>query len=422
MVIAGKYRVERELGAGGMGTVFEAKHVRFGGKLALKVLHPSLSADQNAVTRFHREARVTSWLRSEHAAKVLDSGVDLIEGEEPIHYLTMEYLSGWDLRTLVKKSGMLSVEEAAEYVSQACLALAEVHALGLVHRDLKPANLFRSMRGDGQAIIKLLDFGISKFTSANVAGDDVEITGCSMSMGSRRFMAPEQMLDAKAVDARADIWALGVILYFLLTESTPFEQDTESDTAFAVLAGAPAPISTFRDDVPAAFEQVIFRCLEKRREQRYSSAAELARALRPFLAASPSSTPRSQLNNTTLSLTRSPVQGLNAPLEKTLVDPPTPFAPPVYGGVSGPAATSTYRGEALSLPPPSTLRSPSYSTPPQPISYFPPPPMPAPPPAKKRGWSWFFGVTAFALVTVAAASAAAVGAHSAVERVVEARR
>ncbi len=301
-LFAGKYRIERLLGAGGMGTVLKARDIRSDTPIALKVLHPRIAGKGSIVTRFHREARVTSWLKSEHVTRVLDSGIVVDANSMATHYLAMELLEGSDLRHLVLGEGALSVEDAAEYVSQACVALSEAHALGLVHRDLKPANMIRCTREDGSVILKLLDFGIAKFTSANVAGDDVEITSSSTMMGSRRYTAPEQMLDAKSVDARADIWSLGVILYFLLTEAPPFDEESELDTSLAVLTQPHKPIRELRPDVPEELGAVVDKCLQKHRENRFSNVAELARALEPFAASTSKSEPRIQLSVTTLAL------------------------------------------------------------------------------------------------------------------------
>jgi eukaryotic-like serine/threonine-protein kinase len=281
-VVAGRYRVERIIGAGGMGTVVAARDLQTGAPVAIKYTLPQHAGNHEIRTRFHREARVTSWLKSEHVARVLDSGELTPPGGAPASYLVMERLEGRDLRSLVKACGMLPLEEAVVYVRQVCVALAEAHALGIVHRDLKPANLFRTFRADQSPVIKVLDFGIAKFQSANVAGDDIEMTGPAMMIGSRSYMAPEQMLDAKEVDARADIWALGVLLFFLLTESSPFEGESTSDMTIAILHDAPRRLTELRPDVPPAVEEIVRRCLEKVRDRRFANVVELSRALAPF--------------------------------------------------------------------------------------------------------------------------------------------
>jgi serine/threonine protein kinase len=203
----------------------------------------------------------------------LDSGVP---------FIVMEHLDGRDLRSVVKHSGALDVKVAAGYVSQVCAALAEAHALGIVHRDLKPANLFLTRRPNGGALIKVLDFGIAKYTSPSLLGDQVEMTKTQAVLGSRAYMSPEQMLRPKGVDARADIWSLGVILYFFVTGRNPFTSDTTEGMIMRIVSGSPEPLTTALPDVPEDFDAIVTRCLSKRREDRFSNVTELARALAPF--------------------------------------------------------------------------------------------------------------------------------------------
>ena len=204
-VLAGKYRVDRVLGVGGMGVVVAATHLQLEERVALKFMLPEAYGDPDLAARFTREARAAVKLKSEHVARVLDVGT--LDTGAP--YIVMEYLDGTDLADELHKKGPLPVHEAAEYVLQACDALAEAHALGIVHRDLKPANLFLTRRGDGSPLVKLLDFGISKTSAFNDAG--VAMTKTAAMMGSALYMSPEQMTSPKDVDARADVWALGTI-------------------------------------------------------------------------------------------------------------------------------------------------------------------------------------------------------------------
>jgi serine/threonine-protein kinase len=283
-VVAGRYEIDRVLGVGGMGAVFAAhdrlaaRHLPGGGRVAIKSLLPEHLVHADVVARFAREARATRRLKSDHVARVIDDGV-LASG---LPFMVMELLDGRDLKSLVKASGPLPVREAAAYVCQACVALAEAHALGIIHRDLKPANLFLTRRADGAAMIKVLDFGIAKFSSPNIAGDGLDVTGDRSLLGSRAYMAPEQMLRPKEVDARADVWSLGVILYFLVTARNPFVAETAEGVVMRVVQDEPDPIAEARLDVPEGFDRVVRRCLAKARENRYSSAIELARALAPF--------------------------------------------------------------------------------------------------------------------------------------------
>jgi eukaryotic-like serine/threonine-protein kinase len=306
-VVAGRYRVEHAIGEGGMGAVFAARDLTTDTPVAIKAILPIHAGNREVRTRFQREARVTAWLKSEHVARVLDSGelaapATSTRAPSTLSYLVMERLDGRDLRSIIKEAGPLPLAEAVGYVRQACVALAEAHALGIVHRDLKPANLFIVRGADGAATLKLLDFGIAKFTSPNVAGDDIEMTGPSMMIGSRSYMSPEQMLDAKAVDARADVWALGVILFYLLTGTTPFEGGGSSDLALNILQGDPTSLWEVRPDLPPELDGIVRRCLEKLRDKRFANVVELSRALAPYTAQGEGTSPLEQLGSRTLEL------------------------------------------------------------------------------------------------------------------------
>lgn len=277
-LVAGKYQVDRVLGVGGMGAVFSAVDLTTGERVALKCLLPIYCENVDFITRFLREGRATMRLKSEHIARVsatgaLDSGVP---------YIVMEHLDGQDLRSVVKESGPLDVGEAAGYVSQVCAALTEAHALGIVHRDLKPANLFLTRRPNGSVLIKVLDFGIAKYTSPSLLGDQVEMTKTQTILGSRAYMSPEQMLRPKEVDARADIWSLGVILYFFVTGKNPFAADTTEAMIMRIIQGRPESLTALVPGLPEDFDAIVMRCLAKAREGRFSNVTELARALASF--------------------------------------------------------------------------------------------------------------------------------------------
>lgn len=277
-VLAGKYRVERVLGVGGMGVVVAARHIQLDTKVALKFLLPAMLGSGEAVSRFAREARAAVKITSEHVARVLDVGV--LENGAP--YLVMEYLEGGDLGGWIKQRGALPVEQAVEFVLQACVAVADAHGLGIIHRDLKPANLFCIRRSDGQLIVKVLDFGISKTVDLSGSDSGMGMTRTNVVLGSPLYMSPEQMQTPKAVDALTDIWALGVILYELVTARVPFDGDTIAEVAVKAATQPPPSMSTYRSDVPPGLEDVIFRCLAKDRRNRYRNVAELALALLPF--------------------------------------------------------------------------------------------------------------------------------------------
>ncbi|WP_170319774.1 serine/threonine-protein kinase [Polyangium spumosum] len=280
-VLLGKYRVERVLGKGGMGLVVAARHLSLGELFAIKFLSTSTIENAEVIERFEREARAAARLRGEHVARVHDVG--RMENGAP--YMIMEYLDGSDLHALVRRRGPLPVEEAVAYVLQACDGIAEAHAAGIVHRDLKPANLFLIRRPNGSPCVKVLDFGVARQTGV----EEVALTATGVMLGSPMYMAPEQIARSKSVDARSDIWAMGVVLYELLTARGPFQGQTVLELVAAILQEEPPRPSELRPDLPAALEAVILRCLRKRSEERFQSMGELAAALdeasRPAAAA-----------------------------------------------------------------------------------------------------------------------------------------
>jgi serine/threonine-protein kinase len=273
-IIAGKYRVDRVLGEGGMATVYAAMHLELHEPVALKLLKPAIADSPPIVQRFLREARAAVRIKSEHVARVLDVGT--LEGGAP--YMVMEMLVGEDLRRVCQARGPLPVEDAVVYVIQACEALAEAHLYGIVHRDLKPANLFLSRRSDGSPLVKVLDFGISKMADET----DQNLTATTDVLGSPLYMSPEQIRSPRDVDHRADIWALGAVLYKMLTGVAAFRADTASASLARIIAEAPVPVRSIRPDVPPALEVAIVRCLEKDVTRRYQRVDELVRALLPF--------------------------------------------------------------------------------------------------------------------------------------------
>jgi serine/threonine-protein kinase len=278
-LLAGKYRVERVLGVGGMGIVVAARHEQLDQAVAIKFVRDDALGNQEAVARFLREARAAVKLRSEHAAKVLDVGT--LESGAP--YMVMEYLEGSDLGAVLIDRGPLPIEVAAEYVVQACEAVAEAHAAGIIHRDLKPQNLFLSRMVGGGSRVKVLDFGVSK-TLANSSGGGA-LTQTRSMLGSPLYMSPEQMRSSRDVDARSDVWAFGVVLFELLTKRWPYEAETMPELVLKVVTEPPQPLAAFRPDVPQAMIDVVERCLQKDPAARFANAAELALALEPFAPA-----------------------------------------------------------------------------------------------------------------------------------------
>jgi eukaryotic-like serine/threonine-protein kinase len=273
-VLAGKYRVEKLLGEGGMGWVVEAMHIHLEQRVALKFMHArNMVENPDAVARFLREARAAARIQSEHIARVFDVGT--LDSGEP--YLVMEYLEGQDLEGLLRAKGTLPVEQVVEYALQACEGLAEAHAKGIVHRDLKPANLFLARRTDGSVRVKLLDFGISKLAPQG-GGSDVGMTSTQALMGSPLYMSPEQLRSSKNVDRRADLWSMGVILYEMLGGEAPFQADTLPEVCARIMAEPPPPLAMGSKGIGA----VVMRCLEKDPSNRFADAGALAAALAPM--------------------------------------------------------------------------------------------------------------------------------------------
>jgi serine/threonine-protein kinase len=275
-VLADKYKVESVLGRGGVGVVVAATHIRLKQKVAIKFVLPG--TPEELVERFLREAQSAVKLKSEHVAKVLDVG-ELPNGSP---YMVMEFLEGSDLAEHLTWQGPLPIAEAVEYMLQACEAMAEAHAAGIIHRDLKPANLFLTASG-GMKLIKVLDFGISKNIEDPVGGRaGMSLTKTAAVFGSPLYMPPEQMRSAREVDARSDIWSLGVILYEILTGQPPFDAELYPDLVVKISMAPAKPPSMLRREIPAKLDQVILRCLEKKPADRFQSVGELAAALAPF--------------------------------------------------------------------------------------------------------------------------------------------
>lgn len=273
-VFAGKYRVDSILGQGGMGTVYLAEHLDLGERVAIKVLNEEVAKHDEAVQRFINEAKAAMRIKSEHIAKVLDFG----RTPEHYPYMVLEYLEGEDLSEKLTKTGPFAIVDAADMVLQALEGLAKAHALGIVHRDLKPANLFISKASGDAGHVKVLDFGISK----TVSEGSTSLTSTRSTLGSPTYMSPEQLRSSKSVDARADIWSVGVILYELLTGSLPFDGETVGEVFSNIIETQPKRPTELRAEIPAALEIAILRCLEKKPENRFASVAELAEVLATF--------------------------------------------------------------------------------------------------------------------------------------------
>lgn len=273
-VLAGKYRVERILGQGAMGVVFSATHLALGGLVAVKVLSPR-AAHRRGIARLQREARATAAIRSEHVARVMDVGT--IDNDKP--FLVMEYLEGLDAAAALRNRGPFSIVDAVSAVVEACDALAAAHVMGVVHRDLKPSNLFFAHQLDGSTRLKVVDFGLAKMPEEPLDG---RLTSATAVMGSPHYMAPEQITNPREVDARADIWSLGVILYELVTGRKPFDGSSTGEIFASISTHVPEPPSRLRTDLPTSIEALILGCLEKNPRNRPAHVGMIAEKLAPF--------------------------------------------------------------------------------------------------------------------------------------------
>lgn len=278
-VIAQRYRVDDIIAEGGMGIVYKGWHLTLDQPIAIKVVRPEYVDNAEAVSRFLNEARAVAALRAVNVAQVLDVG--RIKGG--VLYMVMEYLEGADLRDVLDREGRpFSIERAVDVVRQACAAMQEAHAAGIVHRDLKPENIFLARLADGREVVKVIDFGVSKRPSVS---NGRSFTEAGRSLGSPHYMAPEQISTPEAVDGRADVWSLGVVLFELLTNALPFDAETTAATCAQVLCSEAPIVASLRSDVPPALSAVVARCLHKDPAERFASALDLSEALAPFASA-----------------------------------------------------------------------------------------------------------------------------------------
>jgi serine/threonine-protein kinase len=275
-VLAGKYFVTRVIGRGGMGVVVEAQHAELHERVAIKVLHKRYLDNAEAVARFQHEARASVRIRGEHSARLLDIGTTAAGAP----FIVMELLEGADLSQIIR-SGLLPVQEAVLYILQACEGMAEVHAHGIVHRDLKPGNLFVTRRPDGTPLVKVLDFGIAKSTLPMNDGERA-VTMTLVALGTPLYMSPEQIRSSRDVDARADVWSLGAILYELLAGRPAFGGNSTANITAQVLEAQPPSVAAIRAEVSPELDRALGRALAKKPEQRFVDVAAFAKAIAPF--------------------------------------------------------------------------------------------------------------------------------------------
>ncbi|HVZ75585.1 MAG TPA: protein kinase [Polyangia bacterium] len=274
----GRYTITRVLGRGGMGAVYEARHARLGRRVAIKFLLPELALRADVLRRFENEAVAAGGLEHPNLVAVIDFGHD-----DDVPFLVMEFLDGEDGSRLVRRLGALPVTRAVNIVLQACRGVAVAHDAGIVHRDLKPENLFLTDPGDGSDHVKVLDFGIAKLRPA----DGEALTRTGSTFGTTHYMSPEQARGAGEVDARTDVWSLGVVLYELLAGRKPFEGDQPLNVVHQILNATPPALATLRPGLPRGLVAVVERAMQKDTAGRFPSVRAFANALEPFAGRAP---------------------------------------------------------------------------------------------------------------------------------------
>ncbi len=268
----GQYKLKRLIGSGGMGDVYLAEHQLMKRPCAIKVIRAEKAGDPKVLARFEREVQATAKLSHWNSIDIFDYG----RADDGTFYYVMEFLPGMNLAELVRRYGPMPAARVIHLVRQACDALQEAHEVGLVHRDIKPANIFAAVRGGQYDVAKLLDFGLAK-PVANLEEDQITQEGTIT--GSPLYMSPEQAIGDREPDARSDIYAMGAVIYYLLTGKPPFDDERPMKVLIAHAHQSPVPPTQHQPEIPDDVEQVVLRCLHKDPDQRYQSALDLAQAL-----------------------------------------------------------------------------------------------------------------------------------------------
>ena len=331
-VIGEKYRLVRLLGEGGMGTVYEARHDVIGRRFAVKFLHAELAGHPEILARFRREAQAAGSLENENIAAVTDFGTS----PDGAPYIVMEFLDGQDLAKVLAQTGPLPIQRAAHILIQVCRGLFAAHGRGIVHRDLKPENLLLQQRGDGGDLVKILDFGIAKLKSAEQRPEAATRTG--ITLGTPYYMPPEQARGQKELDERADIYALGVILFELLSGQKPHNGENYNAILYSILMQAAPRIETYRPDVPPELAALVHRAMAADANERYQSVSELAEALTPFTGRALTPAPMSQ--GSTVLLPQGPVSRSNS-ARSTSTRAPVALTPPTPSAYNPPPPSRT---------------------------------------------------------------------------------
>lgn len=273
-VVQARYRVRQELGRGGMATVLAAYDVVLEREVALKIMLPQLVASHEAVTRFVNEARSLARIESQHVVRVLDCGKLVAPAASAgLPFMVLELLRGEDLYSVAAREGGLSPERVVRYALEACAGLSAAHAQGIIHRDLKPENLFVALDADDHECLKVLDFGIARSRSRRA------VTRGRAGLGSPGYMSPEQVQGAQKVDARSDVWGLGVVMYELLAHRPAFEGDDPHALCAQTLTATVVPLGEIRPELPRELIEIVERCLEREPARRFGSVEALTAAL-----------------------------------------------------------------------------------------------------------------------------------------------
>ena len=280
--LAGKYLVEQLIKRGGMGAVYRGKHVMMDKTVAIKVLRPSLAGDDAVVARFSREAKAASRISHPHAVTVTDFG----EAENGVVFLVMEYLDGRTLKDIIRTEGPMPLGRAVEIVRQVSGALDAAHKEGVIHRDLKSDNIMLSQTNGGDWA-KVLDFGIAKIQQPDGVRDH-DITAANLVIGTPQYMSPEQCAQTSAIDARSDVYSLGVIVYEMLAGHVPFTGESPTVIMMKQVQDPPPSVLEARPDLPASVDRLIDRALAKHPAERFQTAGELSDALSQAAADAPS--------------------------------------------------------------------------------------------------------------------------------------